>query len=98
MKLLLSLPASSASLLFIDTTQTPLRFQKFQISYKRQGKRERVTEFVKYYHPESSTMCPEPYLDIMLHDEEDDVQLHPDLKACGAVWDLIMTEMNDATE
>ena len=57
-----------------------------------------MTEFVKYCHPESSIMCPEPFLDIMLHDEEDDVQLHPDLKACGAVWDLIMTEMNDATE
>ena len=34
-------------------------------------------------------MCPEPFLDIMLHDEEDDVQLHPDIKACGAVRDLI---------
>ena len=57
-----------------------------------------MTKFVKYCHPESSIMCPEPFLDIMLHDEEDDVQLHPDLKACGAVWDLIMTEMNDAAE
>ena len=26
---------------------------------------KRVTEFVKYCHPESSIMCPEPYLDIM---------------------------------
>ena len=76
-KLLVSLPIWSASLLFIDTTQTPLKFQNFQISYKRQGKRKRVTEFVKYCHPESSIMCQEPYLDIMLHDEEDDMQLHP---------------------
>ena len=39
-KLLVSLPIWSASLLFIDTTQTPLKFQNFQISYKRQGKKE----------------------------------------------------------
>ena len=87
MKLLLSLPASSASLLFIDTTQTPLRFQKFQISYKRQGKNEEsdwICEVLssRIIHHVSRTLSRH-YVCCM------DVQLHPDLKACGTVRDLI---------
>ena len=47
-------------------------------------------------------MYPEPFLDIALSAEEDDAQLHQDLKGCGAVWwfnqSEVLTEMNDATE
>ena len=69
--LAVSLPASSTSYLYIDTAHTPPSCPKFQISYRRQGKRKGVIEFVKYCHLASSTMPTESEPEMTQSAEED---------------------------